>query len=128
MILPAESATYYTGSGEVQENQDKRELTHHDFLQLLVCELRYQNPLDPMQGSEFGAQLAQYSTLEEVQNTNSSLRQLLFLEGATLIGKRVLLVSGEEGVVESVSLGEDALALNVGGSEYSLSEVREVLE
>ncbi|MCD6155696.1 MAG: hypothetical protein J7J32_01435 [Candidatus Atribacteria bacterium] len=127
MILPVENA-YYAGSEQGQEVQDKRELTHHDFLQLLVCELRYQNPLDPMQGSEFGAQLAQYSTLEEIQNTNTSLRQLLFLEGATLIGKRVLLVGGEEGVVESVSLGEDALTLSVGGSEYPLSEIREVLE
>lgn len=127
MILPVENA-YYAGSEQGQEVQDRRELTHHDFLQLLVCELRYQNPLDPMQGSEFGAQLAQYSTLEEIQNTNTSLRQLLFLEGATLIGKRVLLVGGEEGVVESVSLGEDALTLSVGGSEYSLSEIREVLE
>ncbi len=127
MILPVENA-YYAGSEQGQEVQDRRELTHHDFLQLLVCELRYQNPLDPMQGSEFGAQLAQYSTLEEIQNTNTSLRQLLFLEGATLIGKRVLLVGGEEGVVESVSLGEDALTLSVGGSEYPLSEIREVLE
>ena len=127
MILPVENA-YYAGSEQGQEVQDRRELTHHDFLQLLVCELRYQNPLDPMQGSEFGTQLAQYSTLEEIQNTNTSLRQLLFLEGATLIGKRVLLVGGEEGVVESVSLGEDALTLSVGGSEYSLSEIREVLE
>lgn len=127
MILPVESSTYYAGGGQTREVQDKRELTHHDFLQLLVCELRYQNPLDPMQGSEFGAQLAQYSTLEEIQNTNASLRQLLFLEGATLIGKRVLLVDGEEGVVESVSLSEDALTLSVGGSEYSLSQIREVL-
>ncbi len=127
MILPVESSTYYAGDGQTREVQDKRELTHHDFLQLLVCELRYQNPLDPMQGSEFGAQLAQYSTLEEIQNTNASLRQLLFLEGATLIGKRVLLVDGEEGVVESVSLSEDALTLSVGGSEYSLSQIREVL-
>jgi len=127
MILPVESSTYYAGGGQSREVQDKRELTHHDFLQLLVCELRYQNPLDPMQGSEFGAQLAQYSTLEEIQNTNASLRQLLFLEGATLIGKRVLLVDGEEGVVESVSLSEDALTLSVGGSEYSLSQIREVL-
>lgn len=39
-----------------------------DFLQLLVTKLRYQNPMDPMADEDFIAQLAQFSTLEQMNN------------------------------------------------------------
>lgn len=46
------------------------------FLKLLVAQLRNQNPLSPLQGTEFIAQTAQFSSLEQLQQINKSLAKL----------------------------------------------------
>lgn len=47
-----------------------------DFLQLLVAQLQNQDPLNPAEGTEFTAQLATFSSLEELQNINSTLAEI----------------------------------------------------
>jgi flagellar basal-body rod modification protein FlgD len=46
------------------------------FLQLLVTQLQHQDPLNPMDGKDFTAQLAQFSLLEQAVQTNSALKSL----------------------------------------------------
>lgn len=67
-----------------------------EFLQMLVTQLKYQNPLEPMDNTEFTAQLAQFSSLEELTNIkdefsslSSSLNSQQNLMAAALIGKEV---------------------------------------
>ena len=48
-----------------------------DFLNLLVTELRHQDPLNPMDSQAFASQLAQFSTLEELQNIGVKLDNAL---------------------------------------------------
>ncbi len=48
-----------------------------DFLKLLTTQLSYQDPLNPMDGTEFSAQLAQFSSVEQLSNINNSLEQSL---------------------------------------------------
>ena len=47
-----------------------------DFLQLLVAQLQNQDPLNPMESTEFTAQLAQFSSLEQLYNVNDNLSDL----------------------------------------------------
>ena len=47
-----------------------------DFLQLLVAQLKAQDPLNPMESTEFTAQLAQFSSLEQLHNINDKLSNL----------------------------------------------------
>jgi flagellar basal-body rod modification protein FlgD len=47
-----------------------------DFLNLLVAQLQAQDPLNPMDSTDFTAQLAQFSSLEQLQNVNSNLEKL----------------------------------------------------
>ena len=54
-------------TAEVQQSQ---------FLQLLVAQLKGQNPLDPLDGSEFVAQLAQFSSLEQLTRINQTLENV----------------------------------------------------
>ncbi|MBS4021287.1 MAG: hypothetical protein KGZ79_02535 [Dethiobacter sp.] len=53
------------------------ELDKHAFLELLITRLRYQDPLNPSDNGEFLAQMAQFTSLEQVQNINSSVEKLL---------------------------------------------------
>ena len=75
-------------------------LSRDDFLQLLVTQLGNQDPLNPMDGQEFAAQLAQFSSLEQLININESMIQSGEINGllaqsvnagvaADLIGKTI---------------------------------------
>jgi len=66
---------------------DKNDSLDKDaFLKLLVAQLRYQDPLSPLQDSDFIAQMAQISSLEQAQN---SARAQRLGQAASLLGKQV---------------------------------------
>jgi flagellar basal-body rod modification protein FlgD len=47
------------------------------FLKILLTQLRYQNPLEPVKDTDFIAQMAQFSSLEQMQNMNKNLEAAL---------------------------------------------------
>lgn len=125
MIIAVDSAMQ---SNSAVTESKRNTLDGEDFMQLLLLQLQHQNPLEPMSEQEFGAQLAQYNTLSEMQKVNQNLQSLLFLQAGNLIGQEVNLINGESGEIEGVSIQNKALTLWVGGKEYSLSEVAGVGE
>ena len=66
----------YTGdtSGKIWEETNK--MGKDQFLHLLVTQLKYQDPLSPMENTEFVSQLAQFRTLETGENTERAIRSL----------------------------------------------------
>jgi flagellar basal-body rod modification protein FlgD len=75
-------------------------LGENDFLKLLTAQLQAQNPLNPMDSTNFTAQLAQFSSLEQLTNVNTNLKNMLTSQqslqntmASDLIGKKVM-VSG----------------------------------
>lgn len=73
------------------------ELGKDAFLELLIAQVINQNPLEPMKNTEFIAQLAQFSSLEQMKNIASGMELLALTQGAAtnsqmvnLIGKRVM--------------------------------------
>jgi len=86
MDLPT---TYYVAPGDGTQygassaSSTPQALGKDDFLRLLVAQLKYQDPLDPMDNAEFMAQTAQFSTLEELQNLNSAMAQQGFVQKVT---------------------------------------------
>ena len=71
-----------TGINEVMSKSDisesnRNELGKNDFLSLLVAQLENQDPLNPMDSTDFTAQLAQFSALEQMTNVNTNLGKLL---------------------------------------------------
>jgi len=80
-----------------QTENKKDPLGRDAFLTMLVAQLKNQDPLNPMQGSDFSAQLAQFSSLEQLFNVNDNLKsiQSTFNKGSEgnlldYIGKEVL--------------------------------------
>src|SRR2546421_12505449 len=61
-----------TGTNALPQTS-KAEQQKSQFLQLLVAQLKGQNPLDPKDGTEFVSQLAQFSSLEELINIRTTL-------------------------------------------------------
>jgi len=106
------------------------------FLQLLVTQIRNQNPLEPTSNEQFIQQLTSFSTLEATQNTNSGLETLIQLESinATMsqlsqatafIGKQITYTdpdTGEpkNGVVDSVGIDQGAVIAKVGNKSVPL--------
>jgi flagellar basal-body rod modification protein FlgD len=82
-------------------------LTQNDFLSLLTAQLRHQDPLSPMSGAEFAAQLAQFATATGVQGLQTSLNSL----GGTMAGLQAAGLVGH-----SVAVPGNALALGASGA------------
>ena len=66
-----------------------------DFLHLLITQLQTQDPLNPADSTEFTAQLAQFSSLEQLSNVNDNLVQLQNLETSTNNSQAVSLLGKE---------------------------------
>jgi flagellar basal-body rod modification protein FlgD len=83
-----------------EEKKEKSQQTQ--FLDLFVAQLKNQNPLDPKEGADFLAQLAQFSTVEGIQNMQSSISNLAktfqsnsALQATSLVGKNVFTKTNE---------------------------------
>lgn len=88
----------------------KSELGKEDFLLLMIQQLQNQDPLEPMKNEDFIAQLAQFNSLEQMQNLNSTMESLgnlqILAQTASLVGRTVEASGSDDttisGVVQSV--------------------------
>jgi len=117
----------------------KNEMDKDAFLKLLITQLANQDPMQPMEDKEFISQMAQFSTLEQMNNISSgfeqfgrslnSISQLIAGNNAlSLLGRIVEIDSGEEtitGKVEKVSGGETQ-QIYVGGRYYDYQAVKSI--
>lgn len=71
MMVTGTDPVVAAGTGGVAEKNDV--MGKDEFLTLLVAQLQAQDPLNPMESTEFTAQLAQFSSLEQLQNINTGL-------------------------------------------------------
>ncbi len=118
------AATYST-----EKNTTANDMLGKDaFLKLLVTQLRYQDPLSPMDDREFVAQMAQFSTLEQMQNMNG---QMLHLGALAMLGQEVLILPENgglpaAGIVDRVVTLNGSVQVAVNGQLYPVEWVKAV--
>lgn len=112
------------------------ELGKDQFLKILITQLKNQDPMQPMQDKEFIAQMAQFSSVEQLTNMASemkSLRQSLGMASG-LIGKNISwsvtdsggTVYENEGVVEAITFKDGKQYANVGGTQVLLEQLTKI--
>lgn len=107
------------------------------FLKLLITQLRYQDPMKPMDDMQFITQLAQFSSLEQMQSMNANLQALVgdqsAFQSVNLIGKKITAKLPDDeaeivGVVEAVTFQEGMPYLKVEGKDIPPSFVEKVTQ
>lgn len=110
------------------------ELGKDDFLKLLITQVQYQDPLNPTTDTDFIAQMAQFSSLEQMQNLNMSFA---YQSGLSMMGKFISAditdpVTGDtkyvDGIVESVRIINSEVYAVVGEDDVPLDKIHRVLD
>jgi len=107
----------------------------NDFLMLLAAQLRYQDPLNPQSDSDFAAQLAQFSSLEQMQNMNDTLSAMANYQAFGLVGKYVIaaayvdgIFSEIPGIVDSIFTRNGVTFAQIGEYVVPISSITDVFD
>lgn len=105
----------------------KKTLDQNDFLTLLTTELKNQDPLQPQTNDQFIATMAQFSSLEAMTAVDNNTQ---YSQAMEMVGKQVTVQEANkdpvQGVVDKAGTSDGKVYVDVGGQQYSLSEVTEV--
>ena len=130
-----------TSDGKVEASTANKKKTNtgtsnlgkDEFLQLLVTQMQNQNPLEPKSDTEWIAQLANFSSLEEMQNMSSTMTGM---QGMNMVGKYVDITSKDasgsttnvSGYVEYVNVSGSSTKVSVDGKLFDSEDVVNVYE
>jgi flagellar basal-body rod modification protein FlgD len=134
MTVNTVAAATVIGAGTTTPKVHKTALDSSDFMNLVMQQLKNQNPLDPMSDKDYMSQLSQMDSLQELQKMNTTLSKLTsansMSQAANLIGRNVEanLADGTavSGLVSSVSMVNDNVVLTVGNYLVPLTGVTTV--
>jgi flagellar basal-body rod modification protein FlgD len=130
--LKADEANKKYKTGEPGE---KNSLGKDSFLKLLVTELRHQDPTKPMEDKEFIAQMAQFSSLEQITNMNKEIKNLVqsskSAEAYSILGREIKAYDSKQqktisGTVNSVFYKGDEIMISVGDDHVSMESIHSV--
>ena len=99
-----------------------------DLIKIMLAELRYQDPLKPLDNKEFIAQLAQFTTLEQTKQLNDRIDTLLSVQASTqsvgLLGRTVEVSTDsgttQDGVVKSIQFSDGQPRLTIQATNGDL--------
>ena len=128
-IVETASQTSVKNSTKTSSNGMDKEA----FLQLLVAQMKYQDPLEPTSNTEYISQYAQFSQVEQMQNMSSSMD---LQRASSLVGKEVYIKtttsSGDtklvQGRVDYVSYENNKAYLYINEQKYSIDDLDSVVD
>jgi len=137
-----------SGDSTTTQVKDGSVLGKDDFLKLLITQLRYQNPLEPMDNTEYISQMASFSALEQMTNLNTSFNklasvlydylipQMQWQHATQMLGREVTYLNpstdedAEEyltGIIDSVLAKDGQIYFMINGSKIPVSSIIEIL-
>ncbi|MDF1605969.1 flagellar hook capping FlgD N-terminal domain-containing protein [Nocardioides sp. YIM 152315] len=135
MSIPATEAVTPTGmyqspTAATGSSSDDKEM----FLNLMVAQLRYQDPLNPTDSGQFLAQNAQFTALEKMQDVADQTAALLSAQvsfgAAGMVGKNVTYLTEDgdtaSGVVGSVTYDASGPLLQIGDQSVTLGQISSI--
>lgn len=133
--ISSENRTKPTGNSidAVFADPSDQDVSVDDFLNLMVAQLRNQDFMNPVDDTQYMAQLAQFTTLQQMQEMAYNSKTALF---TSLIGKNVVAakinVNGDlkktEGPVNKVSFVDNEFLLYIGDEAFSMDQIMQVVE
>lgn len=113
--MEMQNVTFVSSTANQQASGiDNNNLGKNDFLKLLVAKLSYQDPLNPADDEDFIAQLAQFSSLEQMENMNKSLTTSL--EWDYLLSQTINNTNATSLIGRTVRADSSQIYLETGGS------------
>ncbi len=112
------------------------ELGKDDFLKLLTVQLQNQDPMNPMENTEYISQMSSFSSLEQMLNMNKNIEKLvstfsasthtqaMMYLGTTVTAKTSDMEEPVTGIVEQVGFESGVPYLKVGKNAFSLDDVQ----
>ncbi len=134
MATTIDSSNYLSNNKtEVRKTGDN--LGKDDFLNLLMTQLKNQDPSNPMDNTEFIAQMATFSSLEQMVNIGSQLDKIIennsknsLVSGSELIGKQVTWKDADDqevsAIVKSVLMSNGQIQFEVNDDERNKAYFR----
>lgn len=133
-VYPTTITESGTGNTQAAAGTGSGELTQDDFMLLLMTQLKYQDPMEPMDSESMLNQFTQLNSLEELQNINQNVSDLSSSESLTdassLIGRQVSVANEygivQNGIVSSISQNQNQIELWINDVPYPLSALRSI--
>lgn len=127
--------TARTQAEQAKERTTGSEIGQDAFLQLLITQLKNQDPMNPMNNSEFLSQQAQFTQISELQKLNKTMSSTNeMMQASSLIGKNVQLTDPNNslnilsGTVSEAKIDSGGASIVINGESYPLSNVISIKE
>lgn len=133
LVQPVSNGRVVQDSTGAKENEKTSSMGQDQFLQLLVAQMQYQDPLEPTSNTEWVSQMATFSMVESLNNMQDSMSQQ---SANALVGKYVLLRVGDgsgdvnyvKGKVDYITVQNGKTMLSVNDKQYSIDTLDTVAD
>ncbi len=116
------------GQDYTKQAKDKSSLGKDDFMKLMLAQMQHQDPLSPQDSTEYLSQLAQMSSLEELQNMNESMKNLSIMQASATnsqmvdyVGKTITASTNEISVSSTGNKAEMEYELESNASSVDIT-------
>lgn len=128
------SAMRQTAMRTTAESTQKNQFSSDTFYKLLSAQLQYQDPMESMDNTQMILQMAQFATIEQINNLNQQFAVFMEMstvqDGAALVGKEVRIGLDDDktivGTVNKVGFSSSGTLVEVDGKYYDMWRIIEI--